>query len=208
MSQMASIRGISSSYAWDYENAFYWFSPYERIAKLIAHWKIYEKILEVPGDVLELGVYKGASLIRWATFREISENARARKIVGFDAFGAFPLPNNPSQEDLNFVENFENAGGQGLQEQEIKDILNYKHFENITLVKGDVKVTLPEYLHDNPQTRIALLHLDMDVFEPTKFALELLWERVSQGGCDRDRRLQCSCWSYRGCGQVLVGQKG
>ena len=33
-----------------------------------------------------LGVSKGASLVRFATFRDALENDFARKIVGFDAF--------------------------------------------------------------------------------------------------------------------------
>ena len=75
------IRGLSSKKSWDYENGFYWFSPYNRIAKQIAHWELYKKILEVPGDIIEVGVFKGASLTRWGTFREISENSLSRKIL-------------------------------------------------------------------------------------------------------------------------------
>ena len=83
------IRGIKSKDIWNHENGFNWFSEYSRMAKQIAHWEIYKKIDGIPGDIFELGVYKGLSLIRWATFREITENAYSRKIVGFDAFGKF-----------------------------------------------------------------------------------------------------------------------
>ena len=37
------INGLDSDKFWDYENAFYWFSPKSRIAKHIAHWEIYKK---------------------------------------------------------------------------------------------------------------------------------------------------------------------
>ena len=39
----------------------------------IAHWEIYKKTINVPGDIVEVGVFKGLSLLRWATFRDISE---------------------------------------------------------------------------------------------------------------------------------------
>ena len=65
------IRGLSSDDIWDFENGFYWFSDRTRIAKLMAHLSIYEKIVELPGDIIEFGVYKSASLIRFLTFRNI-----------------------------------------------------------------------------------------------------------------------------------------
>ena len=105
-----------------------------------------------------------------------------KSIVGFDAFGAFPTDQLKIKHDVDFIERFESAGGHGLSEGEAKNILYSKGFENFSLVKGNVFDTLPAYLEDSPETRIALLHLDMDVKEPTDFALELLYERVVPGG--------------------------
>jgi len=176
------IRGLSLDNVWDYENAFYWFSPYNRIAKQIAHWELYKKINNLPGDVLEFGVYKGASLLRWATFREITENSYTREIIGFDAFGEFPISPDASSEDNAFVEKFRTAGGDGLNINETKTIINHKGFENVKLIKGNVLHTLPHFLKENPQIRISMLHLDMDIYEPTLYVLKKLWDRVVPGG--------------------------
>lgn len=176
------IRGLSSKNAWDYENGFYWFSPKARLNKMLAHYELYKTIAAIPGHIFELGVYKGASLVRFCTFRDALENDYSRKIVGFDAFGEFPTDNLEVEDDLEFIERFEGAGGHGLNEAEVENVLSTKGFENFKLVKGNVFDTLPKYLSDNPETRIALLHLDMDVKEPTDFALELLYERVVPGG--------------------------
>jgi len=176
------IRGLSLDNVWDYENAFYWFSPYNRIAKQIAHWELYKKINNLPGDVLEFGVYKGASLLRWATFREITENSYTREIIGFDAFGEFPISPDASSEDNAFVEKFSNAGGDGLNINETETIINHKGFENVKLIKGNVLHTLPLFLKENPQIRISMLHLDMDIYEPTLYVLKKLWDRVVPGG--------------------------
>ena len=176
------IRGLKESDAWDYENGFYWFSPKVRLNKILAHYELYKNIVNIPGHIFELGVYKGASLIRFATFRDALENDYSRKIVGFDAFGAFPTNQLEVEDDLDFIEKFEGVGGPGLSYEEVENVLTSKGFENFNLVKGNVFDTLPDYLKDNPETRIALLHLDMDVKEPTDFALELLYERVVPGG--------------------------
>ena len=176
------IRDLNRSSAWDYENGFYWFSPKTRLNKMLAHYELYKTITSIPGHIFELGVYKGASLVRFCTFRDALENDYSRKIVGFDAFGEFPIDNLQVQDDLAFIERFEEAGGHGLDEKEVGDVLSAKGFENFKLIKGNVFDTLPKYLSDNPETRIALLHLDMDVKDPTHFALDLLYERVVPGG--------------------------
>ena len=176
------IKGLNKKDVWDYENGFYWFSSKTRLNKLLAHYELYKSIIGIPGHIFELGVYKAASLVRFATFRNSLENDFSRKIVGFDAFGAFPTDQLKVKDDLKFIERFEDDSGNGLSEDEAKNILLSKNFENFSLVKGNVFDTLPVYLEDNPETRIALLHLDMDVKEPTDFALKLLYERVVPGG--------------------------
>lgn len=76
---------------WDYENGFLLTSEPYRIGNILAHYELYKKILEIPGDVIELGVFKGSSIIQFSTFRVLLENEMARKIVGFDVFGEFPF---------------------------------------------------------------------------------------------------------------------
>ena len=125
------IRSFNSEKAWDYENAYNWFSPYSRTAKIIAHWELYKKIINLPGDVIEVGVFKGASLLRFATFREILENNNSRKIIGFDSFGSFPIIKNASNEDIEFAKSHDNHAGIGLQKEELYKIIEYKNFKNI-----------------------------------------------------------------------------
>ena len=176
------IRGLSSKNIWDYENAFYWFSHPTRMNKMLAHYDLYKSIISLPGDVFELGVYKAASLVRFATFRNLLENDNSRKIVGFDAFGKFPISKLTEKSDFNFIKNFEEIGGEGLSREEVEKIFKAKNFQNVYLNEGNVFDTLPQYLEMNPAARIALLHLDMDVKEPTTFALDLLYDRVVPNG--------------------------
>jgi len=182
LSENLNIRGLSKENIWDYENGFYWFSHPTRINKLLAHYDLYKSIIHLPGEVFELGVYKAASLVRLASFRNLLENDCSRKIVGFDAFGKFPMHNLTYKADLDFIEKFEKEGGEGLPLDDVETIFRQKNFQNISLNKGNVFDTLPKYLDKFPATRIAFLHLDMDVKEPTAYSLELLYERVVPGG--------------------------
>ncbi len=176
------IRDLNRSSVWDYENGFYWFSSKTRLYKMLAHYELYKMITSLPGHIFELGVYKGISLVRFCGFRDALENDYSRKIIGFDVFGGFPTNNLKVKDDLDFVERFEDVGGPGLSKEEVEDVLSSKGFENFQLIKGNVFESLPKYLSKNPETRIALLHLDMDVKEPTDFALEQLYERLVPGG--------------------------
>jgi len=177
-----SIRNLSSNSVWDYENGFNWFSDQSRINKLLAHYELYKMIVDLPGDIFELGVFKGASLIRFLNFRALLESEDSRGVVGFDAFGEFPRERLSLNDDLVFIDGFEGVGGYGLTQDELNSVLINKSFRNYQLIKGNIFDTLPDYLKSFPYTKLSLVHLDMDVREPTEFALDLLFERLVPGG--------------------------
>ena len=168
------------SNSWDYENGFYLTSPVNRMGKQLAQYELYKKIVNIPGEVLEFGVYKGASIIRFATYRELLENTYSRKIIGFDIFGEFPKTDN--DDDNKFIQRFEEQGGNGISKEALEDFIKHKNINNIELIKGNVFDTLDEFLEKNKQIKISLLHLDLDVYKPTKFILEKLYERMVPGG--------------------------
>ena len=95
--------------SFEYENGFYLTTPLSRIGKLLAHYELYKKIIDIPGEVVECGVFKGASLVRWASFRNLLETPWSRRIIGFDTFDTFPLPDDPGE--LAYVERFISAAG-------------------------------------------------------------------------------------------------
>lgn len=168
------------SNSWDFENGFYLTSPVNRMGKQLAQYELYKKIVNIPGEVLEFGVYKGASIIRFATYRELLENTYSRKIIGFDIFGEFPKTDN--DDDNKFIQRFEEQGGNGISKEALEDFIKHKNINNIELIKGNIFDTLDEFLEKNKQIKISLLHLDLDVYKPTKFILEKLYERMVPGG--------------------------
>ncbi|MCZ2845468.1 MAG: dTDP-6-deoxy-L-hexose 3-O-methyltransferase, partial [Candidatus Bathyarchaeota archaeon] len=109
----------------EYENGFYLTSDITRIGKLLAHYELYKLIIDLPGNIIECGVYKGTSLIRFSSFREILESPYSRKIIGFDAFGKFPEQQQYS--DASYIKKFESIGGFGISVDELKKVFQYKH---------------------------------------------------------------------------------
>jgi hypothetical protein len=176
------IGKYSTEKSFDHENGFLLTSDPIRIQKWATHYNLYCKITNLPGDIVECGVYKGGSLIRFLTYRDMLENPLSRKIVGFDAFGEFPVSESYSENDINFVDQFSKAGGDGIEITQLEKSLRFKGFVNYELIKGDVKMTINEYLSAHTALKISLLHLDMDVYEPTSYSINLLWERLVPGG--------------------------
>lgn len=172
--------GFDTDKKWDYENGFYLTSPPQRLAKALAHYELYKSVIHLPGSVVECGVYKGASLIRFATFREVLESRDSRKIIGFDAFGKFPAQD--SEDDDAFVQEFESAGGKGISVNELNDVLGHKNLSNIELIQGDITETVPRYCSEHAELKVSLLHIDVDVYKPTVVILNEIFDRVVKGG--------------------------
>jgi hypothetical protein len=165
---------------WKYENGFFLAAPPSRLGKVLAHYELYKRIVALPGQVVECGVFKGVSLLQLATFRRLLESDDSRRIVGFDAFG--PFPGTHDAADTAFVEQWERNAGSGIPVDELRAVLRHKAFDNVELVPGDVLETVPRYAAEHPELKIALLHVDVDVYAPTRCALEQLYDRVVPGG--------------------------
>ena len=180
MKSVSTFKNVSDDDIWNSENIYHLKTNITRIPNLINHYELYKKIISLPGDVVECGVFKGISLTRILTFREMLENCNSRKIYGFDVFGKFPKPKN--QNDKSFLKEWEKSAGDGIDVKELNDILLDKKFSNFELVKGEVKKTIPNLIKKKPNLKISLLHLDMDIYEPTKFVLNKLFPHVVKGG--------------------------
>jgi hypothetical protein len=172
---------IDKSKKWDYENGFYLTCDTGRLGKFINHLELYKKILPLNGDILEFGVFKGNSISRLLSFRELLENSNDRKVVGFDAFGSFPNKIE-SKRDLDFAKYHDDVCGFGIDDEYLKKILEDKGLNNFELIKGDIIETLPDFLKSNTSLQISLLHIDVDIYEPTLLILELLWDKIVPGG--------------------------
>ena len=176
-----SIFGFEYSKKWDYENGFFLTSEPSRMSKIIAHYELYKKIVDLPGDVVEAGTYKGASFIRFASYREMLESQESRKLISFDMFGNFPEEKSQVM-DKEFIEKFQSEGGGGISCEELQTVMERKGYCNFELIQGNVLETIPEYVEKKPQLRICLLHIDVDVYDATLCCLSNLYDRVVSGG--------------------------
>jgi Macrocin-O-methyltransferase (TylF) len=168
--------------AFQHENDFYLSSDVSRIGKLLAHCELYRMTVDLPGPLIECGVFKGASFVRWASFRHLFGGAHTKRILGFDAFGRFPTTNFPDDKRVRarFVEE---AGDQSISVAQLREVLSHKGLDkNIELVEGNIVRTLPSYVEEHPELVTSLVNLDTDIYEPAVTILDTLWSRLVPGG--------------------------
>jgi len=168
------------------------FTPRFNLARFLSHYEIFKKVSHLPGVIIDLGVFRGASTFTWAKLCEIFCPTDARKTVyGFDTFEGFP---SLSGEDgpVNTPQDVRIGGYFGGKTIE-RDLLwaraamdhdrHLSHVPRIEFIKGDVIETVPAFVKMKGNgLRIALLNLDLDLYEPTKVALEHFAPLMTKGG--------------------------
>jgi hypothetical protein len=164
---------------WEIENKFYLNSDPSRLKKIICHYEIFKKTANISGSIVECGVFKGNSLIRFITFRDMLSNNK-KKVVGFDVFGKFPRQQ--IKQDNKFAKHHDKNIGLGINFSKLLKTLKSKKFKNFSLTKGPIEKTLKIFLKKNKNFKISFLHLDLDVYKPTYYALNKLYKKVSKGG--------------------------
>ena len=162
----------------------------QALKRFLAHVDLFKLTLDVPGDIAELGVFRGLGLFTWANLLEsYCIGDRTKIVYGFDnwrGFTGFAKQDAKPQEEVG-----KSVGGfdpSAYYEELLSaiEIFDSDRFipgkARIKLVEGNVEETAPQFVKDNPGVRFSLVHFDCDLYEPTKAALEAFWDRVSRGG--------------------------
>jgi hypothetical protein len=173
--------------AWKLQN-FPKYVPRQSLTRFIVRYEIFKRILNIQGSIVEIGVLDGASLMTWAQLSAIFEHLNyQRKVIGFDVFGDFP---SAGEKDVtgDALEMYENGKMSLDSYDDIKKsikIFDMNRFlssiDKVLLVKGDVKETAPSFIEKFPETIVSLLYLDVNLYEPTKAALDAFLPRMPKG---------------------------
>lgn len=163
-------------------NLFIMSSDNKVFNKLMSKHFFLEMTKGVPGDVLELGVFRGSGVFSWLKMLDyLNVNKR---VYGFDIFDSELLLSGIGTKDRDVMASlFQERGFSpvGYQDVLVSKLVE-SGFSNFELVAGDVFDTIPDFLERNPGFRASLINFDMDTEEPTYFALDKLWGRLVVGG--------------------------
>jgi hypothetical protein len=169
------------------------FSIYSRrifLKRFLAHYELFRQVLELPGDIVELGVYRGTTLMSWANFLEIRNMGdRQKQVFGFDNFKGFTSMDEKDGIADGDLKKLEGGFNSGIFEEILEDALSiydqdrfipYK--PRVKLIKGNIEETVPRFVKENPGLRISLIHFDCDMYAPTKIGLDHFFPLIVPGG--------------------------
>jgi hypothetical protein len=148
---------------------------------------LFEKIKDIPGDIVELGVFKGTGIFTFLKLKRFLSPNSIKKIIGFDFFNTQELLSSLKvEEKFNMKTLFDKRGFQHNKTyfNQLKNTILDSGFIDyeFDLIEGDVSITTKKFVANNPGFKISLLYLDLDLEIPTYNSLENLWDRVSKGG--------------------------
>lgn len=139
---------------------------------------LYNKIKHLDGDVVECGLGEGNTFAMLAYF--IGSEGKGRTLHGFDSFEGWQEPG-PSDASPRKPRKGEWKVSEEMVTARFEQSGLYREFPNldIRITKGFVGQTLPHFPRDR---KVAFAHLDLDLYEGYRDALENLWPLVVEEG--------------------------
>ena len=145
--------------------------------------RLLDQVKDVEGDVCECGVKTGWSFAILASL--VRGSAQQRHLWGFDTWKGLPPPRPEDYlSDSPMAYETEVSPLFAAAVQDVRNELRFHGFSedeirsSVTLVQG----LFADTLRHAPDGRVALVHIDADLYQSYKDALNLLWSRVSVGG--------------------------
>ena len=156
--------------------------------KLIARTLLYNKVKNIPGDIVECGVFKGTGLYSFLKLKRIFNPNSNKKVIGFDYFDNDGLVSTLTNDlDKTYMSSLFKERNFNHDEN-YKDILYNKILNDgflpneFDLIKGDVSITTHIFSNENPGFKISLLYMDLDLEKPTYDTLSNFWDNMTKGG--------------------------
>jgi len=156
--------------------------------KLISRALLYHEVKDIPGDIVECGIFKGTGLYTFLKLKNLYNPNSSKKVIGFDFFDTNELINSisdktekESMQILFSAREFkhDNSFKDNLSNQIIKNGFSSSDFD---LIEGDISITTKQFSEKNPGFKISLLYMDVDLEVPTYNALNNFWDNMTKGG--------------------------
>lgn len=179
---------LPSQNNYDSFNNFIFSDDVKLTGKLLHRFEYFLKTKDLPGDIVEIGVFKGSGMSSFLKFLKIYCPNSNKKVIGFDIFdtevadSALNKDSKVDKESMEIVYSRVDNNELLLSSVKNKLITSGADEDKFLLVQGDVQNSIPEFIEKNPGFRISLLYIDVDLDRPTYYSLTYLWDRILPGG--------------------------
>jgi hypothetical protein len=162
----------------------------QALKRFLAHVDLFKMTMDVPGDIAELGVFRGLGLFTWANLLEsYCIGDRTKVVYGFDNWKGFTALSEQDATPRTDVGKEVGGFDPGAYLDEVRSAIKIFDTDRfipgkprIKLIDGNIEETAARFVADNPGVRFSLVHFDCDLYRPTRAALDAFWDRVSRGG--------------------------
>ncbi|HWO06980.1 MAG TPA: TylF/MycF/NovP-related O-methyltransferase [Candidatus Paceibacterota bacterium] len=149
---------------------------YPRLASMYDVMLESERFNDVEGAIVEAGSWNGGYALLMGMISDAC--GKKRHVWLFDSFEGLPAPSAVDRNRRGFLAK-KGAAGDASETTVAKAFCAFDQ-TRVHVVKGWFEHTFDETL---PKVGpIAYIHLDADLYEPTKYCLEQLWPLLSRGG--------------------------
>lgn len=187
----ATIRSLMDDYQLPIEDILKNYPAFIRrrdLPRMLAHYELFKLIKDVPGSIVELGVYLGAGLFTFGKLMEtFCPGDRSRKIYGFDTFEGYKDFTKDDGKIDDWIES--SVGWKRSSYEVVQKLTEINNLDNLlagvertVIIPGDITKTVPKFAEDPSGLRISLLYFDSNLYEPTRVGLEHLYQYVVPGG--------------------------
>jgi hypothetical protein len=158
------------------------------LVKFLVINELYQRIVDLPGVIMEFGCWWGQNLVLFENLRAIYEPFnKNRRVIGFDTFSGYTgfterdrVGDVFNEGNYSVTPNYRAYLDQLLRAHESANVLGHQRGRH-RLIAGDVTVTAPAYFAEYPETVVALAYLDMGLYEPTRACLEAMRPHLIPG---------------------------
>lgn len=159
------------------------------LARLFAIRELYEKVVPLPGIILDVGTWRGQTAVVCENLRAIFEPLHFnRRIVAFDTFEGycgFSAQDKATalhREGTYRVEtDYAELLKQILVVHERNNAMGHNHGKH-RVIKGDCRKTLPDFFREFPHEIVSLAFFDVNSVEPTQESFKAVYQRLVPGG--------------------------
>jgi len=130
-------------------------------------YTLLRQAVHINGDIWECGVYKGGTAAMIAAF--LRDTMPSKRLYLFDTFEG--MPETDSEKDLHVKGDFSDTTAEAVS--------RYVGCEDLCIIR---KGFIPDTFAGLESKKIALAHIDVDIYDSILNCLHFIWPRLSPGG--------------------------
>jgi hypothetical protein len=158
------------------------------MTRLLADYDLFRMVADLPGSIVELGVFLGAGLFTWSKLLEtFVPGDRSRKVYGFESGGGYQNLTSEDGDPRPWIDNV--VGRKIVPDGYLERMVRLTNLDNLIpgvercrVIFGDILETVPHFAANNQGTRVCLLFLDVNLYKPTLAGLRAFYPLLVPGG--------------------------